>query len=102
LIEIYKTRPPKKTFKPLIKYQNVKFKKKFSIKLINDFFEKFPEEKRGRKNFKKKEILNIKSLLYNQIMIKGLKLKADCFQIISEKVIQDTIIISISFFKKND
>ena len=37
------------------------FKEKFDIKFI-EFFKEFPEEKRGRKKFKEKEIQNQKAL----------------------------------------
>ena len=45
------------------KYENVSFKQQYSIKIIEDFFRKFPEEKQGRKNFKNKEIQNIKLII---------------------------------------
>ena len=43
------------------RYQNVEFKKKYSIEILKTFFKDFPEEKRGRKRFKEREIqiLNI-------------------------------------------
>ena len=31
------------------KYENISFQHQYSIKLIEDFFQKFPEEKQGRK-----------------------------------------------------
>ena len=37
------------------RYQNVEFKKKYSIELLERFFKEFPEEKRGRKNLKIKK-----------------------------------------------
>ena len=60
------------------RYENVSFKKKYSIKIIEDFFKKFPEERQGRKNFKDKEVQNIKLLIYSKIIEKGKKIKADC------------------------
>jgi len=102
LIKLYKGKPPKKEFKPLLKYQNLEFKKKIDLKIINEFFIEFPEEKRGRKNFKSKEILNIKALLYNQIIQKSKLIDADCVGSIHEKVVDDTVIIQVSYFKNND
>jgi hypothetical protein len=83
-----------------MRYQQIEFKKKINIKLIQDFFKVFPEEKRGRKNFKNKEILNGKSILYNQIIKKGLKIKADCLYTISENLTNDEITIIVSYYKK--
>ena len=37
------------------RYENIKFIQKYTIELIDEFFKKFPEEKRGRKKFKKKK-----------------------------------------------
>ncbi len=82
------------------RYQNIEFKKKYSIKLIEDFFKEFPEEKRGRKEFKKKEIQNIKHLLYEKIFEKGMKINADCVGLIKEKVDKEYIKINVSFFRK--
>ena len=82
-------------------YQNVEFKKKYSIKLIEKFFKEFPEEKRGRKKFKEKEIQNIKHLIYEKIFQKGIKIKADCIGSIKEKVDKELITIKVSFYKKN-
>ena len=45
------------------KYQNVEFKRRYSIELLDLFFEEFPEERRGRKKFTKKEIQNVKHLI---------------------------------------
>ena len=82
-------------------YQNVEFKKKYSIKIIEKFFKEFPEEKRGRKKFKEKEIQNIKHLIYDKIFQKGIKIKADCIGSIKEKVDKELITIKVSFYKKN-
>ena len=82
-------------------YQNVEFKKKYSIKLIEKFFKEFPEEKRGRKKFKEKEIQNIKHLIYDKIFQKGIKINADCIGSIKEKVDKELITIKVSFYKKN-
>ena len=49
------------------RYQNVEFKKKYSTELLERFFKEFPEEKRGRKKFKDKEIQNAKYLIYENI-----------------------------------
>ena len=83
------------------RYQNVEFKKKYSIKLLERFFKEFPEEKRGRKKFKEKEIQNAKYLIYENIFQKGIKIKADCIGLIREKVDRNIITIKVSFFKKN-
>ena len=83
-------------------YQNIEFKEKYSITLIEKFFEKFPEEKRGRKKFKEKEILNQKALIYEEIFQKALKIKSICIGSIKEQVSKDIIKITVSFFKKNE
>ena len=82
-------------------YQNVEFKKKYSIEFLERFFREFPEEKRGRKKFKDKEIQNAKHLIYENIFQKGIKIKADCIGCIKEKVDRELITIKVSFFKKN-
>tara|TARA_B100001059_G_scaffold196834_1_gene202008 strand:- start:70 stop:378 length:309 start_codon:yes stop_codon:yes gene_type:complete len=101
LIDIYKNKPPKSVYLPMQRYENVKFKQKYSIKLLKEFFKKFPEEKRGRKKFKEKEIQNTKILIYEKILQKGLKIKADCVGSIKEKVDKELIIITVTYFKKN-
>ena len=83
------------------RYENVLFRQEYSIKLITDFFQKFPEEKRGRKNFKNKEIQNVKLLMYEKIIKKGDKIKADCIGNIREKTSAKNITITVSYFKKN-
>jgi len=83
------------------KYENVSFQQKYSIKIIEDFFKKFPEEKRGRRNFKNKEVQNVKLLIYEKILEKGNKIKADCIGNIKEKVSPTSISIIVSFYKKN-
>ena len=83
------------------RYENVLFQKKYSIKIIEDFFKKFPEERQGRKNFKNKEIQNIKLLLYGKILEKGNKIKADCIGNIKEKTFPTKILIIVSYYKKN-
>ncbi len=83
------------------KYKNVVFKQKYSIDLLESFLKEFPEERRGRKKFREKEIQNVKHLLYEKIFQKGIKIKADCVGLITEKVEKKNIIISVSFFKKN-
>ena len=84
------------------KYEKVLFKQQYSIKLIEEFFQKFPEEKQGRKNFKNKEIQNVKLLIYGQIIKKGYKIKADCIGNIKEKTSPKNITITISYFKKHE
>ena len=101
MIEVFKNNPPKKYYKEIKRYQNVEFKKKYSIKLLKRFFGEFPEEKRGRKKFLDKEIQNAKYLIYENIFQKGIKIKADCVGLIKEKVEKENVIISVSFFKKN-
>ena len=76
------------------RYENIQFKQKYSIKLIEEFFKKFPEERRGRKKFREKEIQNTKILIYEKILQKGLKIKADCVGSIKEKVDKELIIIT--------
>ena len=83
------------------KYENVLFQQKYSIKIIEDFFRKFPEEKQGRKNFKEKEIQNVKLLIYEKIIKKGDKVKADCIGNIKEKISRNNITITVSYFKKH-
>ena len=83
------------------RYQNVSFQQKYSIEIIKDFFQKFPDEKRGRKNFKDKEIQNVKLLMYEKIIKKGDKIKADCIGNIREKTSTKNISITVSYFKKN-
>jgi len=83
------------------RYENVSFQQKYSIKMINDFFRKFPEEKQGRKNFKDKEVQNVKILIYGKILEKGNKIKADCIGNIKEKISSTIISITVSYYKKN-
>ena len=83
------------------RYQNVEFKQKYSVRLLEIFFKEFPEEKRGRKKFIEKEKQNVKYLLYEKIFEKGIKINADCIGSIKEKVDNNLIIIKVSFFKKN-
>ena len=52
------------------------------------------------KNFKEKEIQNTKILIYEKILQKGLKIKADCVGSIKEKVDRELIIITVTYFKK--
>ena len=82
------------------RYQNISFQHQYSIKIIEDFFQKFPEEKQGRKNFKDKEIRNVKLLIYEKIIIKGYKIKADCVGNIKEKTLPKNITVTVSYFKK--
>ena len=83
------------------KYKNVSFQQNYSIKIIKDFFQKFPEEKQGRKNFKNKEIQNVKLLIYGKIIRKGDEIKADCIGNIKEKTSPKSITITVSYFKKH-
>ena len=80
------------------RYENVCFQHQYSIKIIKDFFQKFPEEKHGRKNFKDKEIQNVKYLIYDEIFQRGIKIKADCIGLIKEKVEKELVTIKVSFF----
>ena len=102
MIDIYKNKPPKNNYIPLKRYQNVVFIKKYNIDIAESFFKKFPEEKRGRKKFKEKEILNQKALIYEEIFQKALKIKSFCIGSIKEQVSKDIIKITVSFFKKNE
>ena len=83
------------------RYQNVEFKSKYSIEILLKFFKEFPEEKRGRRKFRDKEIQNVKHLLYERIFQKGISIKADCIGLIKERVDKELITIKVSFFKKN-
>ena len=83
------------------RYEKFLFQQKYSIKMIEDFFGKFPEEKQGRKNFKNKEIQNVKLLIYGKILEKGNKIKADCIGNIKEKTSPTIISIIVSYYKKN-
>ena len=83
------------------KYKNVSFQQKYSIKIIKDFFRKFPEEKQGRKNFKDKEIQNVKLLIYEKIIKRGDKVRADCIGNIKEKISPNNITITVSYYKKH-
>ena len=83
-------------------YENVSFKQQYSIKILEDFFKKFPEEKQGRKKFKDKEIQNIKLLIYEKIIKKGYRIKADCIGNIKEKTLLKDITITVSYFKKHE
>ena len=84
------------------RYNNISFQQKYSIKIITDFFQKFPEEKQGRKNFKEKEIQNAKLLIYEKIIKKGYKIKADCIGNIKEKTSPEKIKITVSYFKNHE
>ena len=66
-----------------------------------EFRKKYPKEKRGRKNFKKKEIQNIKALVYEEIFQKAFVIKADCIGSIKENISNDKIMVTVTFFKKN-
>ena len=83
------------------RYENVLFQQKYSIEIIENFFKQFPKEKQGRKNFKDKEIQNVKLLIYEKIFKKGNKIKADCIGKIKEKTSSKNIIITVSYFKKH-
>ena len=86
----------------MAKYQNISFKEKVNIDTITHFFQQFPEEKRGRKNFYSKEVMNTKTLLYNEIFKKAKTVKANCIASIKEKIIKNEVIITVSFYRKND
>ena len=101
MIKIFKNSPPKSKFILIKKYENISFQQRYSIGIINDFFRKFPEEKQGRKNFKNKEIQNVKLLIYEKIIKKGDKIKADCIGNIKEKTSLKNITITVSYFKRH-
>ncbi len=100
MIDIYKNKPSKKKYKEISRYQNKVYQKKYNLDIVEKFFKEFPEEKRGRINFKKKEIQNTKALVYEEIFNKAIKIKADCIGSIKEKVSKDKIMITVSFFRK--
>lgn len=84
------------------RYQNINFIREFDIDIVESFFRYYPEEKRGRKKFKDKEILNQKALIYEEIFQKAIKIKADCIGSIKENVSKNIITIKVSFFKDNE
>tara|TARA_B100000161_G_C33415691_1_gene353107 strand:+ start:163 stop:471 length:309 start_codon:yes stop_codon:yes gene_type:complete len=102
LIDIFKNKPPKRDYKQLKRYQNKTFIRRFSLNLVYDFFKEYPEEKRGRKNFKNKEVQNVKALIYEEIFQKAIAIKADCIGSIKENVSKEKIMITVSFFRKNE
>ena len=83
------------------RYQNVEFKKKYSIKLLENFLKNFLKKKEEEKNLKIKKYKMLKHLIYENIFQKGIKIKADCIGLIKEKVDKELITIKVSFFKKN-
>jgi len=102
LIDIFKNKPPKRDYKQLKRYQNKTFIRRFSLNLVYDFFKEYPEEKRGRKNFKNKEVQNVRALIYEEIFQKAIAIKADCIGSIKENVSKEKIMITVSFFRKNE
>ena len=84
------------------RYQNINFIREYDIDIVESFFRNYPEEKRGRKKFKEKEILNQKALIYEEIFQKAIKIKADCIGSIKENVSKNIITIKVSFFKDNE
>ena len=102
MIDIYKNKPPKQKYLPMKRYQNINFIREFDIDIVESFFRNYPEEKRGRKKFKEKEILNQKALIYEEIFQKAIKIKADCIGSIKENVSKNIITIKVSFFKDNE
>ena len=102
MIDIFRNKPPKRIYKQLKRYQNKTFIKKYNLNVVYDFFKKYPEEKRGRKNFKDKEVQNIKALIYEEIFQKAIAVKADCIGSIKENVSKEKIMITVSFFRKNE
>ena len=101
MIDIFKNKPPASVYSPIKKCEKLVFKQRYSIELIEEFFKQFPEEKRGRKKFREKEIQNTKILIYEKILQKGVKIKADCIGSIKEKVAKDLIMITVTYFKKH-
>ncbi len=102
MIDIFQNKPPKRDYKQLKRYQNKTFIKKYSLNIVYDFFKEYPEEKRGRKNFKNKDIQNVKALIYEEIFQKAIAIKADCIGSIKENVSKEKIMITVSFFRKNE
>ena len=102
MIDIYKNKPSKRDYKELKRYQNKTFIRKYSLNIVYDFFREYPEEKRGRKNFKNKEVQNVKALIYEEIFQKAIAIKADCIGSIKENVSKEKIMITVSFFRKNE
>ena len=83
----------------MLKYQNMVFQKNYSLEILMNFFAKFPEEKRGRKKFKEKEIQNTKILIYEDIFKKAVKIKAKCIGRIKESISKNSIKITVSFYQ---
>ena len=77
------------------------FKNNIQLKLLTIFFKNFLKKNRGRKNFKDKEIQNVKLLIYEKIIKKGNIIKADCVGNIKEKTDPKNITITVSYFKKH-
>ena len=100
MIEIIKKHPPKKKFKLVKKYKNIKIVKKISTKIIDDFFKEFPEEKRGRKSFKSKELEIMKLIAYNDLLIKCSVANCDCIGDTKEVFKNEKLEVTASFFKK--
>ena len=70
--------------------------------LLSLFFRNSLKKKEVGKTSKKKEILNQKALIYEEIIQKALKINAVCIGSIKEQVSNDLIKITVSFFKKNE
>ena len=102
MIDIFKKKPPERDYKQLRRYQNKTFIKRYSLNLVYDFFREYPEEKRGRKNFKNKEVQNVRALIYEEIFQKAIAIKADCIGSIKENVSKEKIMITVSFFRRNE
>ena len=69
------------------------------MEILMNYFNQFPEEKRGRKKFNEKEIQNTKLLIYDEIIKTGHKIKANCIGRIQEKTIKNLIQITVSYYK---
>ena len=69
------------------------------MEILMNYFNQFPEEKRGRKKFKEKEIQNTKLLIYDEIIMKAHKIKANCIGRIQEKTIKNLIQITVSYYR---
>tara|TARA_B100000767_G_C19257898_1_gene326004 strand:- start:149 stop:451 length:303 start_codon:yes stop_codon:yes gene_type:complete len=99
-MEIIKNHPPKKNYKLMIKYQDIKIIKTISTEIIDDFFKSFPEEKRGRKSFKAKEKEIMTLMAYNELIKKAISVKCDCIGNIKEILKDEKLEVSASFYKK--
>jgi|TARA_B110000114_G_C15094705_1_gene400610 hypothetical protein len=100
-MELIKNSPSKKNYLLMSRYQNVKVTKKVSTEITDNFFKKFPEEKRGRKSFKSKEKEIMTLMAYDELIKKAISVKCDCIGNIKEVLKNEKLEVTASFYKKN-